>query len=117
MAIYTNLPIYKDSYLLLLLVAKVLKDTSRDCRFTIGEDLRGKIMNLILLIYQANREKVKIGKILEMRETTLQIQVYIRLMWDLREVSEKKYLQLVEKTTEISKQLSAWEKFERSKRN
>lgn len=115
MAIYSNLPVYKASYTLMVEVAKTLKDTPRDCRYTMGQDLRQKIMDLIILIYQANRLKNKIEKIQLMRDNVLQIQVLIRLMCDLRYISERKYVQLVESTTDISKQLVSWEKYERNK--
>ena len=34
---------------------------------------------------------------------------------DMRYISEKRYMDLVEMTSDISKQLSAWEKYERNK--
>ena len=115
MAIYTKLPVYKASYSLMLKVSEILQHTPRDCRYTIGQELRNKIMNLILIIYHTNRLKNKADKILEGRDTVLHIQVYIRLMNDMRYISEKRYMDLVEMTSDISKQLSAWEKYERNK--
>lgn len=115
MAIYTNLPIYKASYSLLLEVSKMQKDLSKDSRYTIGQELRERIMHMIILIYRASRSKHKISIIAEMRESLLEAQVYIRLLSDMRNISEGRYAALAEQTSSISKQLVAWERSEREK--
>lgn len=115
MAIYTNLPIYKASYALLLSVSKSMPGLPRDCRYSIGQDLRRGITEIILLIYRANRTRRKLEIISKMRETLLEVQVYIRLMCDLHYISEGKYLEWTEQTTGMSRQMSAWEKSEMQK--
>ncbi len=110
MAIYTNLPIYKASYTLLLTVAEMMPHLPRDCRYTLGQDVRHKIMNIITLIYKANRIRQKVPIIEKMREELLEVQVNIRLMCDMKYISEKKYVSLVEQTAGMSKQMVAWEK-------
>lgn len=117
MAIYTNLPIYKATYTLLLDISKMLPCMPRDCRYSIGQDVRQKIMDIIILIYRANRTRQKLDIILRMREKLLEVQVYIRLMCDMRYISEGKYVSLVEQTEAMSKQMSAWEKSEKQKIN
>lgn len=112
MAIYTNLPIYKDAYLLLLATSKLMPNLPRDCRYTLGQDTRRKVMELIVLIYRANRTTNKAKIISDMRELLLEAQVYLRLMSDMRYMSEKKYLEFAEHTASMSKQLVAWEKSE-----
>lgn len=52
-----------------------------------------------------------------MREILLEVQVYIRLMCDLRYISEKKYVELAEQTASMSKQMAAWEKSEQQKQS
>ena len=47
-----------------------------------------------------------------MREVLLEVQVYIRLMSDLKYISERKYVALMEETTSMSKQMTAWERSE-----
>ena len=112
MAIYTNLPIYKDAYLLLLATSKLMPNLPRDCRYTLGQDTRRKVMELIVLIYRANRTTYKAKIISDMRELLLETQVYLRLMSDMRYMPEKKYLEFAEHTANMSKQLVAWEKSE-----
>ena len=112
MAIYTNLPIYKASYSLLLDINRMMPNVPRDCRYSIGQELRKKIMEIKVLIYRANRTRDKLSIISKMRESLLEVQVYIRLMSDMKYISERKYINLVEQTTSMSKQMSAWEKSE-----
>ena len=75
----------------------------RDCRYSLGQELRHKIMEIIVLIYRANRTKKKVFIIAKMREVLLEVQVYIRLMSDLKYISERKYVALMEETTSMSK--------------
>lgn len=117
MAIYTNLPIYKATYMLMLEVSRMMPDMPRDCRYSLGQDVKHKIMEMIIFIYRANRTKGKVPLILKMREALLEVQVYIRLMSDMRYISEGKYLNLAEQISTMSKQLSAWEKSERQKQS
>lgn len=112
MAIYTNLQVYKDSYRLMLMVYRMMPDLPRDCRYTLGQDLRHKIMDIIVLIYRANRTKQKLKPIGDMRERLLEAQVYMRLMCDMKYISEKRYAELAELAVSMSKQMTAWEKSE-----
>ncbi len=117
MAIYTNLPVYKATYSLLLSTTKMLSDIPRDSRYSIGADLRGKLLAIIVLIYRANRTRQKVPIIGSMRELLLEAQVYLRLLCDLRHLSERRYAALLEQSADISRQLAAWEKSERAKHN
>lgn len=58
-------------------------------------------MEIIVLIYRANRTKKKVFIIAKMREVLLEVQVYIRLMSDLKYISERKYVAFMEETTVI----------------
>lgn len=117
MAIYTNLPIYKASYSLMLSFSRILPDMPRDCRYSLGQDVRQKIMDIIILIYRANRTRHKVTMIQQMREVLLEVQVYVRLMCDMKYISEGRYLTLAEQTSNMSKQLVSWEKSEKEKYN
>lgn len=115
MAIYTNLPVYKASYRLMLSLSRIMPNMSRDCRYTLGQDMRRKVMDVIILIYNANRERNKLGVIRKMQETFIEVLVYVRLMNDLKYISESVYIDLMEQVVSITKQMSAWEKHERIK--
>ncbi len=115
MAIYTNLPIYKAAYSLMLDVSRMMPNLSRDCRFSLGQDVRRNVMNIIIFIYRANRTRHKVPMITKMRETLLEVQVYFRLMCDLRYISENKFVALMEQTSDMSRQMVLWEKSEYKK--
>lgn len=115
MAIYTNLPVYKASYSLFLEVNRMLVNVPRDSRYSIGNDLRHRVMDIIIKIYRVNRTRDKVLVIENIREHLLEVQVYIRLLCDMKHISENLYIRLAEQTTSISKQLAAWEKSERQK--
>lgn len=115
MAIYTNLPVYKASYRLLLDVSRIMRHVSRDNRYTIGQETRRRIMDIIVMIYRANRTRQKAHVIAGMREALLEVQVCIRLLCDMRDISEGQYAALAEQTASMSKQMAAWEKSERER--
>lgn len=117
MAIYTDLPIYRASYSLLLAFSRMLPDMPRDCRYSMGQDARQKMMDIILLVYRANRTRQKVPLISRMRECLLEVQVYVRLMSDLKYISEKRYVELMELTAQMSRQMAAWQKSEAKKDN
>lgn len=117
MAIYTNLPIYQSAYSLLKAFVRIMPDMPRDCRYSLGQDTRKRIMDIILLVYKANRTRKKNEAIAGMREALVEIQVSLRIMCDLRYMSEGCYVSLAEYTVSMSKQLAAWEKNENRKNN
>lgn len=117
MAIYTNLPIYKSAYSLLLALVRMMPDMPRDCRYTLGQEARQRAMDIIILVYKANKKRQRNAVIEQMHEKLIEIQVYIRLMCDLKYISEGCYTALAEYTVSMSKQLTAWEKSENSKYN
>lgn len=117
MAIYYNLPIYKASYQLLLEVTRLLGSIPRIHRYTIGQDVHRKLMDIIVMIYRANKTYDKVTTIAQMRETLLEVQVDLRLLSDLRGISEGQYAQLIDLTAQMSKQMAGWEKSEAQRIN
>lgn len=112
MAIYENLPVYKQAYDLLLEIYGMSKNMSRDYRFTIGEEVKKRVMDLMVCIYHANgsMNEDKAAHLKKAREYIVEIKLYIRLLSDLKQISVRKLAVLTEKTESISKQLTAWAK-------
>lgn len=54
MAIYTNLPVYEDSYQLLLCLVSFSRNMQRDFRYTLGEQVKDKVVEMMVLIFRAN---------------------------------------------------------------
>ena len=82
----------------------------RDYRYTILQDLKRLLIDLLIMIYRANATWSKQPVISTMRESVVEVKVYLRLLCDLKQLSEKQYLLLSESAVNISKQLVAWEK-------
>lgn len=111
MTTYDNLPVYKSSYDLLLLVFKVVKDFSREYKYTLWDTIKKEIINLITNIYKANSKTDKIKNIFLAREKIEILRLYFRLSKDLKIVNLGKFVEVNVLIESISKQLTAWEKF------
>lgn len=110
MAIYTNLPVYEECYQLLLQLVTFSRQMQRDFRYTIGEKLQQTVIDIIVLIFKANKTEQKTHHIADAREKLVEAQVMIRILNDTRQLSDKQYVLLVERTTSVSKQLASWER-------
>lgn len=69
MAQIKHLPIYKTAYELLEAVVRVTKGFPRDFKYSLGEKIRNKVVDLVVYIFKANatrKERIEhAGKILE----------------------------------------------------
>ena len=111
MAIYDNLPAYKAAYDLLLEVYKANINLSREYRYTLGEKMKTELVNLLACIYKANSsEERKEENLRCARECITVIKLYLRLLHDLGQISQKRFVAFTEKTENLSKQLTAWYK-------
>jgi hypothetical protein len=59
MALYYDLPVFKDVYQLILKIFDYTKDFPREYKFTLGQDLKRDGINLVRSIYRANKSKEK----------------------------------------------------------
>lgn len=110
MARHEHLPIYKQSYELLLQVVRFSKDFPREFKFTIGQRLRDEVLELLVLIYKANSQKDKAATIAIILERILVIELLIRLCHDLRVLSQKHYAALVLLIESLARQAEGWKK-------
>jgi hypothetical protein len=110
MATYDNLPVYKSSYDLLLLVFELIKHFKKEYKYTLWDTIKREIINLISNIYKANRKKYKTKNIVLSREKVELLRLYFRLWKDLKIISLKKFIDINVLLESISKQLTAWEK-------
>ena len=68
MAIYDNLPVFKQAYDLLLQILRFTSSVQRDFRYTVGETLKKDVIELCLCIYRANASVEKLPQIEAARE-------------------------------------------------
>ena len=59
MALYYDLPVFKDVYKLILLIYSLTKDFSKEYEYTLGQDLKKDSMVLMRSIYRANKAQNK----------------------------------------------------------
>jgi hypothetical protein len=110
MALFTELPLYKDCYDLLLKVYSLSKNFHRDTRYTIGEGLKREIFELVLLLYRANMASSKGEYLGVAREKIEVVRLMIRLLKDLKQIPLEPFVSLNELVEKISKQLLAWQR-------
>lgn len=115
MATYDNLPVYKAAYDLFQNITLLRSQLKREYKFTIGERLLNETIELIINIYKANRSKVKSEFIAEAQQQTEIIRLLLRLIKDIKEISLKRFIALNQKIETVSKQLTAWMKYQKDK--
>ncbi|MFA5917069.1 MAG: four helix bundle protein [Candidatus Gracilibacteria bacterium] len=110
MTIYNNLPVYKTSYDLLLQVFEVVKNFTKEYKYTLGDKIKNEIIALITSIYRANNSfEKRLENIRQAREQIEVLRLYIRIIKDLKLVKLEKFADLNENIESLSKQLLAWE--------
>lgn len=110
MATYNHLPVYKVSYDLLVELFHFVKGFTREYKFTLGESMKKEVMEMITNIYRANSARNKGPLIQAARENVETIRLFLRLTYDLKQITIEKFVSLNEKIESISKQLTAWQK-------
>ena len=108
MALYSDLPVSKASYDLVLDIFGLVRNFNREYKYTLGEDLKREILNLVILIYRANSREDKGVVIAEARERVELIRLLIRLVKDLQQINLKRMIAVNQKIENISKQLTLW---------
>ena len=57
MALYTELPVYRDTYQLILQAFEYTKDFPKEYKYTLGQDMKRDALHLLRSIYRANKHK------------------------------------------------------------
>ena len=111
MGLYSELPVYKASYDLLVIIFDYSRGFTREYKYTIGEKLKNETVEMITNIYRANCRKEKSALIVQALENVEVIRLYMRLLKDLRQVSIRKFVEINEQIESISRQLNGWNKY------
>lgn len=61
MALYTELPLYRDTYQLILKVYEITKEFSKEYKYTLGQDMKRDALQLMRSIYRANKRRERAG--------------------------------------------------------
>jgi hypothetical protein len=96
MALYYDLPVFKDVYQLVLKIFEYTKDFPREYKFTIGQDLKRDGINLVRSIYRANKSKEKTIYLEEFLDDFELVKLELRLCADLKLLPIRKHAELSE---------------------
>ena len=110
MAHYIELPVYKASYDLLLQIFSLSHNLNREYKYTLGEKLKNEITELLSNIYRANRIREKAEYLKTARENLELVRLYIRILKDLKQITNKKHIFINQSIEKVSKQLAGWHK-------
>lgn len=113
MAFFTELPVYKLGYDLLLAIYDRVKLFTREHKYTLGEKLKNETLELLINIYKANKSKQepRLQYIENARQNTEVMRLLLRVAKDLKIIGIKGHVALNLQVEEMSKQLSSWHKY------
>ena len=89
MALYYDLPVFKDVYKLILLIFGYTKDFPKEYKYTLGQDLKRDGINLVRSIYRANKAKNKVEYLEQFLDDFELLKLEVRLYKDLKLISIK----------------------------
>ena len=104
MAQYQHLPIYKQTYDILMRTMAATKDFPREYKFTLGQKIKDELMELVVHIYRANSAINKKQHIESILERIQSIQLLLRLSHDMKILSRRNYAALAQMTDVLGKQ-------------
>ena len=84
MAQYQHLPIYKQTYDILLRTMTATKDFPREYKYTLGQKIKDELIELVVMIYRANSATDKAQHIESIVERVQAIQLMMRLSHDMK---------------------------------
>lgn len=113
MALFTQLPVYKLGYDLLIELYKRTSNFTREYKFTLGERLKNNATDMLINIYKANKSKKenRLQYIDEARQNIEVLRLLLRLCKDLKIMGVKRFVALNMQVEELSKQLASWQKY------
>jgi len=110
MALYYELPVYRDTYQLVLKIFAVTQDFSKEFKFTLGQDMKRDALRLVRSIYRANKSISKKEHLELFLDDFELLKLEIRLCVDMRILSVRKQVELSDLMNRIGKQIIGWRK-------
>ena len=108
MALYYDLPVFKEVYKLILVLFEVTKDFPKEYKYTLGHDIKRDGINLVRSIYRANKAKNKVEYLEAFLDDFELIKLEIRLCVDMKILSIKKQAEISLLMDSIGKQITGW---------
>ena len=113
MALYTELPVYKQGYDLLIMVYQRTKTFNREYKYTLGERLKNEVTDMLINIYKANKSKKdnRLSHVDMARQNVEVVRLLFRVCKDAKIIGMKGFVAINAKVEALSKQLAAWHKY------
>ncbi len=113
MALFSELPVYKLGYDLLISIYQRTSTFAREYKYTIGERLKNETLELLINIYKANKSKRETrGLYIDTaRQHVEVVRLLLRIVKDLKVIGIKGFVALNMQVEELSKQLASWQKY------
>lgn len=92
MALYTDLPVYRDTYQLILKVFEYMKDFPKEYKYTLGQDMKRDALHLLRSIYRANKQINRAEQLDVFLDEFELLKLEIRLSTDMKLYSIKNKL-------------------------
>lgn len=108
MALSHQLPIYKDTYKLILMLFELTQHFSKEYKYSLGQDIKRDAICLVRSIYRANRNINKKEYVEEFLDNFEVLKLELRLCGDLKLFSIRKQAEVVQYLDSIGKQATAW---------
>ena len=108
MALYYDLPVYRDTYQLILKIFECTKDFPKEYKYTLGQDMKRDALQLVRSIYQANKSSNKKEHLETFLDEFELLKLEIRLCSDMKVLSFKKQAELTVLMDSIGKQVTGW---------
>ena len=108
MALYTDLPVYRDTYQLILKVYEITKEFSKEYKYTLGQEMKRDALQLIRSIYRANKHHNRAEHLEVFLDELELLKLEIRLCVDMKLVPMRKQAVLSELLERIGKQVTGW---------
>lgn len=110
-----DVPVYKDTFDLLVFVYRTAVGMSRDHRFTLAEDMKRTLSELLTNIYGAKKSSDPLAHLERALHYSYHAKVLFRVMSELRLLKGWHESYYIIKLSSVSKQLSAWYRYEKRK--
>lgn len=115
MSLYHTLPIFADTYKLTMVVHHCVKNFDREFKFTLGNDMKNNVMQMLKMIYYANKtqDKERVQHLEIFQDCLEMLKLQVRIARDLNAISIKKQAEFATLLEKISKQANGWKKFKK----
>ena len=108
MALYYDLPVYRDTYKLNLKIFECTKDFSKEYKYTLGQDMKRDALQLVRSIYRANKTTNKKEHLETYMDDFELLKLEVRLCVDMKIITIKKQAEISLLMDGIGKQITGW---------